>query len=550
MIPGSANPLLLASAAAAGDYQVSRSLRFNSSDSAYLSRTPAVAGDRRTWTWAGWVKRSVLSVSQQLFNSDGGITDITFGQIVFLANDRLRVAAYNLDWRDTSAVFRDVSAWYHIVVAFDTTQTTASNRVKIYVNGVQLTDFATTNDPSLNTDYAINQVAAHNIGRTYSSYSYFSGYLADIHFIDGQALAPSSFTEVSATTGQLIPLAYTGTYGTNGFQLKFADNSAATAATLGADTSGNGNNWTPNNFSVSTSAINYSNNNQVTGSYTSGWTTGYGPEKMFDGNLATYTDQVDTGPGGAVAYLYWSPSPTIGVNSLRIYGSWYKAGQNPYVDYDQVSINGNPYVGNAGATATFAWWDLTSYLTTYSITTITNITFQRTPIGGNRVDPNIAAVEVNGSILINAAPADNDSLVDTPTSYGTPDTGVGGEVRGNYATFNPIEKAAVGGAATLANGNLDMQGGATEQFRAATIPVSSGKWYFEIVQSAGSDFGPGVWSYPLTSPSSQFYQNTNYRYNSSGGVYTAAGLLISYSSFTTGDIIGTALDLDNGKVYF
>jgi hypothetical protein len=123
-------------------------------------------------------------------------------------------------------------------------------------------------------------------------------------------------------------------------------------------------------------------------------------------------------------------------------------------------------------------------------------------------------------------------------------------VRGNYATFNPIEKAAVSGAATLANGNLDIQGGATEQFRAATIPVSSGKWYFEIVQSAGSDFNPGVWSYPLSSPSSQFYQNTNYRYNSSGGVYTAAGLLISYSSFTTGDIIGTALDLDNGKVYF
>jgi hypothetical protein len=82
--------------------------------------------------------------------------------------------------------------------------------------------------------------------------NYCNGYLADVHFIDGQALTPSSFTETNATTGQLVPKAYTGSYGTNGFRLNFSDNSAATAATLGADSSGNGNNWTPNNLSVST----------------------------------------------------------------------------------------------------------------------------------------------------------------------------------------------------------------------------------------------------------------------------------------------------------
>jgi hypothetical protein len=274
---------------------------------------------------------------------------------------------------------------------------------------------------------------------------------------------------------------------------------------------------------------------------------------MFDGNLATYTDQVDTGPGGAVAYLYWSPSPTIGVNSLRIYGSWYKAGQNPYVDYDQVSINGNPYVGNAGATATFAWWDLTSYLTTYSITTITNITFQRTPIGGNRVDPNIAAVEVNGSILINAAPADNDSLVDTPTSIAATDTGVGGEIRGNYATFN----ALVLNGNTLSNGNLDYLAGSANKPTLATIGIpNTGKWYFEFtdVDSTGS-FTAGVgsasvgassylgadangWGYQ-THPSNAGYHNS--------GVFTTTGRINGAGSNT---ILGVAIDRDTQKIWF
>jgi len=167
-------------------------LRFDAGKSYYLNRTPSV-GNRKTWTWSGWVKRSKLGASQMLFNCDNGTTDSTFGFIAFLANDRLRVAAYDTDWRDTSAVFRDVSAWCHLVVAFDTTQTTAANRVKVYLNGVQVTDFATSNDPSLNTDYAINQAAAHNIGRTYSSYSYLDGYLSNVYFIDGQALGPEYF---------------------------------------------------------------------------------------------------------------------------------------------------------------------------------------------------------------------------------------------------------------------------------------------------------------------------------------------------------------------
>jgi hypothetical protein len=252
MIPGSANPLLLASAAAAGPVQIERSLRFNSSDSAFCSRTPAVAGNRRTFTFSTWVKRSKLSSGfQQLICSYDGSTGSTYFSLVFTPSDTIRVEDISVIYRETTQVFRDASAWYCIQLAVDTTQATAANRIKLYVNGSEVTTFATTNNPTQNTDFGINNTVAHAIGRSGAQSAYYQdGYLADVHFIDGQALTPSSFTEVSATTGQLVPIAYTGSYGTNGFQLKFADNSAATAATLGADTSGNGNNWTPNNFSV------------------------------------------------------------------------------------------------------------------------------------------------------------------------------------------------------------------------------------------------------------------------------------------------------------
>ena len=251
MIPGSANPLLLATAAAGG-YSISRSVRFNSSDSAYLSRTPASAGNRKTWTWAGWVKRSDLSASfRQLFTA----ADNNYAQNGF--DDLGRLRHYPLNNGNaairTVALFRDPSAWYHIVFYTDTTNATASDRLRIYVNGVR--QDVTGTFPSQNLDLSFNQAIAHNIGRYHTGSEYFSGYLADIHFIDGQALDPTSFGEFSATTGVWMPKAYTGTYGTNGFRLNFADNSAATATTLGKDAAGS-NNWTPNNLSVTAGAGN------------------------------------------------------------------------------------------------------------------------------------------------------------------------------------------------------------------------------------------------------------------------------------------------------
>jgi len=257
------NSLLLgAPAAAAGG--ISRSLRFNSSDSAYLSRTPGSAGNRRTWTFAAWMKRGNISTSNYYTIFDAlpaagqtaniNIPDFNTGAGVLEVTQYTTTYDYRLV---TAQVFRDPSAWYHICVAFDSTQATASNRIKIYVNGEQVTAFTTATYPTQNLDGGINNAVAHNIGRNVSQASRFwDGLLADCYLIDGSALTPSSFTETDATTGQLIPKAFSGSYGSQGWHLEFADNSAATAAALGKDTSGKGNNWTPNNLSVTAGAGN------------------------------------------------------------------------------------------------------------------------------------------------------------------------------------------------------------------------------------------------------------------------------------------------------
>jgi hypothetical protein len=253
MIPGSSNPLMMA-AAPAGALQISRSLRFNSSDSGYLSRVPSAnSTSQTTFTWAGWIKQSSFNASGRRLFFYTGVSAGT-GNIFGLEfnNDRLAVIFDGAGsyWPKTAAVFRDPSAWMHIVVAVDTTQATAANRCKFYVNGSQQTSIVDTQPPQ-NHAVVNGTTSAHRIASNPDATSFtFNGYLANIHFIDGQALTPSSFTETDATTGQLIPKTYTGTYGTNGFNLLFADNSSNTAATLGKDTSGNSNNWTPNNLSV------------------------------------------------------------------------------------------------------------------------------------------------------------------------------------------------------------------------------------------------------------------------------------------------------------
>jgi hypothetical protein len=239
-------------------YKLTRSLRFRSSASAYLNRTPASATNQKTWTWSGWVKLSVNGNINSIFTTRYVATGPSATGIRFLSGNTLDVFQYtsgSLDWEVTyTPVYRDPSAWYHFVIAVDTTQATSTNRVKFYVNGVQVTATTTGSYPTQNSNTYVNSTNNHAIGTlmygdgSITPIQGLDGYTAEVNFVDGQALTPSSFGSTNSVTGVWQPAKYTGTYGTNGFYLPFTNTTSTT--TLGYDSSGNGNNWTPNNISL------------------------------------------------------------------------------------------------------------------------------------------------------------------------------------------------------------------------------------------------------------------------------------------------------------
>jgi len=243
----------------AGGYQIQRSVRFRSSATAYLTRTYTTPTNNKIFTWSAWIKRGLIS------SASGGTTyyrllssNTNTDEAIRFSSDALQVffngtTSGNIQ---TTQLFRDTSAWYHVVVAVDTTQATAANRVLIYVNGLQVTAFSTASYPAQNYTTSLNAAGSVYTSCAQSLIEYFDGYIAENNFIDGQQLTPSSFGQTDPVTGVWRPLKYTGTYGTNGFYLNFSDNSASTATTIGKDYSGNGNNWTPNNISV-TAGVTY-----------------------------------------------------------------------------------------------------------------------------------------------------------------------------------------------------------------------------------------------------------------------------------------------------
>jgi hypothetical protein len=227
---------------------VNNSLRFRSSASAYLNRTLGTATNSYKWTWSAWVKRGTLGVDACLFSGGTTAGDANTFNIRFSSTDVITMSSDGTNWRITSQVFRDPAAWYHLVLAVDTTQATAANRILFYINGVQVTSFSTSNNPTQNTTIGVNTASSHYIAnRTYPSNLFLDGYLTEVNFIDGQALTPSSFGTINSY-GVWQPITYGGSYGTNGFYLPFTNKTSTT--TLGYDFSPQGNNWTTNNISL------------------------------------------------------------------------------------------------------------------------------------------------------------------------------------------------------------------------------------------------------------------------------------------------------------
>ena len=372
LVPGSANPLLLRTVAAPAAGGISRSLRFNSSDSAYLSRASA---NITTFTLSAWIKRCGSG------RDDIFVTNSSSGFYLYFHTDgSIRVNDNTTNRFVSNGLYRDPSAWYHIVVNNN------GSTFNLYVNGVL--------EKTTTVSLGLYSGTAY-IGRDSSS-GYANFYLADIYFIDGQALDPSSFTETDATTGQLVKKAYTGSFTGNSFYLTFEDNSAATAAALGKDSSGLGNNWTPNNLSVT-------------------------------------------------------------------------------------------------------------------------------------------------------AGAGNDSLVDVPSSSGT-DTGVGGEVRGNYATWNPLSKAS---AATLSNGNLNASyTGSSYPHLGSDSTIflpTSGKWYWEITVTTVGELWTGIRNV-VDGKQSTYYRDGSGGFNNIRIEASSSTGSANAASYTSGDIIGVAVNCDGSTI--
>ena len=238
-------PQVITSDRASSAQVIDGSLKFESDKKNYLSRTPSSTGDVDKWTWAGWVKRASFGSHTDFFSavqSGGNATIIQFDN-----NDKLDFENFvgNSDKgrKITTQVFRDIG-WYHIVVVYDSANSTADDRIILYVNGSRITSFSTSTNPDSGQDSIVNAQYPHYVGsdRGFNNH-YFDGRLSNVYLIDGQALDASYFGYTDGLTNTWKPKKYEGTFGTNGFYLPL-DGSAP----IGQDQSGKGNNYTPGNF--------------------------------------------------------------------------------------------------------------------------------------------------------------------------------------------------------------------------------------------------------------------------------------------------------------
>jgi len=502
---------------------VNNSLRFRNSASAYLSRTPATAGNTQKWTMSFWLKRGSLSQSRSgVYSTTGTVDYIEFGggygqydfEVTLNNASGARIA--------TNALYRDPAAWYHFVIAIDTTQATASNRMLLYVNGIQITSFVSASYPAQNYNTAINSAVAQYIGADYSltSGQYFDGYMTEYNFIDGQQLTPNSFGTINSY-GVWQPITYGGSYGTNGFYLPFTANSTSTYAA-----SFNGSSQYiylggQSNFAFGTGDFTvemWVNNNSfaVAPVYYDGRPTStngaYPTIYAISGSLRYFTNGGDaitsytvmsTGVWYHAAVVRSGATTTLYLNGVS--QGTYSDSQNylngasvrPCIGVSNAGLNlFNGYMSNlrvvkgtAVYTANFTppTSPLTAITNTQLLTlqnativdnstnafTITNVGTTATAIqypfnvflfndkssAGNNWTPNSISL-VNGSTY--------DSMTDVPTLTSA--------TAANYAVLNPLDRNTT----NPTDGNLTWNNGTANHYAVrGTISPTSGKWYFE-----------------------------------------------------------------------
>ena len=307
-----AAPHIITDDSALGGSLIQRSLRFNGADTtAHLTRTPSSSGNRKLWTFSAWIKIAHTDNGPNyIYAANNGNTSYV---ALYFRYKKLYTYFHpgNNYGEVSSRLFNDVGSWIHVVHQVDAANTTQS----IWING-EVLSLNSGRNPG-NSDYGWNRSGVtHRVGNASWRNDNLDGYLADVYHIDGQLIAPSSFGYTDFQTGLWRPKKYEGTYGTNGFHLDFSDNSAATAATIGKDRSGNGNDFTPNSLSVSAGEGNDSLEDTPTNNFCT-------MNPLLIGPRDTYTDSSAVFSNGNLKIVCNGSGDDIGGTIAVNSGKWY-----------------------------------------------------------------------------------------------------------------------------------------------------------------------------------------------------------------------------------
>jgi len=302
----------------------------------YLTRTPSSSGNRKTWTFSAWFKRSKIAAGQKIFCVQGDSSNLF--ECYFNSNDTLAFYHYSSNggvtdsFLGTNQVFRDVNAWYHLVLEVDTTQATASNRVKMYVNGEQVTSFSSASYFNQNYDTYINWTYEHRIGANLSGALFFNGSMSHIHLIDGTAYDASAFGSTDSTTGEWkINTSPSVTYGTNGFFILKDGNSVTDSST------------NSNNFTVGGGTLTKTEDCPSNVFNTFNYYFGAGNQNLLNGVGGYGGTQFSSGSTSSECFVVGN----LAFNSGKYYWEWKAISEHPeanfwgIADIDQLNGIGN-----------------------------------------------------------------------------------------------------------------------------------------------------------------------------------------------------------------
>lgn len=577
-------------------YSIANSIRFDRASSTNFSKTLG-AGNTKQWTLSFWFKPAgpLLTNFQTIIAAGSGFwAGGSQFQVYFKTDGTIQVMDYVGGYtinQTTTTKFIDSTAWYHIVLSVDTT--IGTNAVKLYVNGV----LDTQSNTGVNADTVFNSAVAHYIGGVASYYT--DCYLADVFIIDGQTLTPSSFG-LTDSNGVWSPKEYTGSLsGTNTTHLDFADASSAT--TLGYDVSGNGNDFTPQNITVTGSgptgyqmsfdgnadAVTLNSNITLTGDFTveawiqrTAFATNYSVVIYGDTNTQL---ALDNGANGNVSiYLPGaSGSGSLSVtNAIPDFGwhhvAWVRQSGTVRIYVDGVQKGASPTtittttanISQCGRyTSGGAGYDFQGYLSGWRVTLNclypngTTFTPSQQPgvVTGTNLCTFVSStlIDISGTKTLTAqnqatlsviplAGATRSPLKDSPviTEITTSD---GGDFNGNFCVFDYFNTVGH----TLSQGGLSAYGASQGQ-AIGSFAVNSGKWYWEVTIDVAANYGmagislDGIrhTSFPGSTAYSYGYLGVN------GNLYHQAVNTAYGATWGVGDIIGVALDMDNGNLYF